>query len=181
MRPSARSEGGFTLVEVLVVVAILGVVAAALTESIIIGLKTTTSTVAQVSGSFDRQRVATAFVPDVQSAQSVTKAAADPYTCAGAGTHLVTLARTDRGVKKVASYFVETPTEGSMLKRRYCEAGAPVIEQVVADNLSPSGAPPTVVCDDGPDCAAPTRTVTLTVSDARGVEYKVSATPRSSP
>lgn len=169
-RPSPlRDETGFTLVELLVVIAILGIIAGALTESIIIGLRTTTRTESQLVGSIDRQRVAAAFVPDVQSAQRVEVGGT---RCGPTdGTEVVTLSRADRGgVDKRASYvLLETTGDGTKLLRRYCEEGRLSVEKVVADHLAGK---PQVDCATFPTC-------TYRAADDVGIAYEVSATRRA--
>lgn len=179
-----RDASGFTLVEMLLVVTILGIIGFALTESVIIGLRTTTATEAQVRGSLDRQRVATYFVPDVQSARRLQPGDSAPAPCQPAGaTPLLTLSGIDRGVRKTESYyFVEAPPEEAKLVRRTCEldllpvASPPLPERqgenVVADHLG--NPPPTMACEDT------MATCTLTVTDAKAVPFQLSASRRAS-
>lgn len=180
-----HDDSGFTLVELLLVIAILGIIGYALTESVIIGLRTTTATEAQVRGSLDRQRLATYFVPDVQSARKLQAGDPPPAPCQqSAGvTPLLTLSGIDRGVRKTESYyFVEAPPEEAKLVRRTCELDLlPVAspppperqgEKVVADHLG--NPPPTMACEDT------VATCTLRVTDAKAVPFQLSASRRAS-
>ena len=74
LRSRARltSQRGLTLVELLAAITILGVISFALTESIIVGLRTTDGTAANISGSIGTQSAASYFSGDAQSADEVS-------------------------------------------------------------------------------------------------------------
>lgn len=187
MTSSARrhDETGFTLVELLLVITILGIIGFALTESVIIGLRTTTSTEEQVRGSLDRQRLATYFVPDVQSAQKLATGDS-PLACRPNGASpLLTAFGIDRGVTKTASYYlVEAPPEAPKLLRRTCEldnlatppAAGRQTEQVVAEHLGSAA----VICHDtgDPPCTDNDVTWRLKITDARSVDFTLRASRR---
>lgn len=65
-----RDDTGFTLVELLAAVAILGVVVLPLTGGIILGLRTMNSTTSRYSASNDAQVLSRYLPPDVQSANT---------------------------------------------------------------------------------------------------------------
>ncbi|HUR18526.1 MAG TPA: prepilin-type N-terminal cleavage/methylation domain-containing protein [Acidimicrobiales bacterium] len=73
-------EDGFSLVELLAVISILGVISFALTEAVILGLKTTDGTAASSSRSVAVQTLSSYFTGDAQSADEVSTT--DP-SCAG--------------------------------------------------------------------------------------------------
>src|SRR5438876_1144159 len=67
-----RGEVGFTLIEVLLATAILSIVFVVLAEGLLVFLKTTDATNARHASAVDDSVVARYFVPDVQSAESVS-------------------------------------------------------------------------------------------------------------
>ena len=89
------SEGGFTLVELLIVMVILPLVVAAVAVAIITAEKNAGTTKARLNDSTNAQITAEYFGPDVQGAQFLTTknaagTATTPSVCgAGTGTTLV--------------------------------------------------------------------------------------------
>lgn len=67
-----RGDAGFTLVELLVVIAMLGIIGYPLTESLILGLRTTDATAASSSRSVAIQGLSSYFTGDAQSAETVS-------------------------------------------------------------------------------------------------------------
>ena len=148
----ARPEEGFTLTEVLVTVVITGIIAGAVTASIIIGLRTTDATVNRLSDSRDAQLAAAYFGTDVQGADKVLTSSA---TCSSEDSPVLdlvdeTVASGDR--RDVVSYVVRTRTEPAPrgevkeLRRVTCKVdGSTVVQEVndllLADDLDPSKPP----------------------------------------
>lgn len=174
-----HGEAGVTLVEVIVSVIILSIIGYALTESVILGLRTAARTQEQVAGSLDRQLVSTYFSADAQSADAVSTG---DNACATGS--IVTFSWED-GLDKVAAYVVDT--DERRLVRRYCEDGAFVVENKLATSLADE-APVTVDCryPEGdpaagqPGCAAPNPdTIVLTVKGRDDSQFTLSGARRS--
>ncbi|MGQ0742757.1 MAG: type II secretion system protein [Acidimicrobiales bacterium] len=122
-----RSQRGTTLVEILAATVIIGIIAYALTESLVSGLTNSGDSTERVGGSIDRQRVASAFVPDAQSAKAWDATATGVAGPCGADLNpdqmVMNLRWSDAATglsSRVATYFVE---DGELF-RRFCE-GAP--------------------------------------------------------
>jgi prepilin-type N-terminal cleavage/methylation domain-containing protein len=159
MRRIADDDGGFTLVELVITIFMLGVVVAPLTAIVILQLKNTDATAARLSESHDAQLVASYLAQDVQavgvrgaysstaeppfipSIETSAPAAAGTYPCGAAGTPdaVVRLAWDDytaapavsRAQKRVA-YVVE----GSELHRITCDgSGAVSADLTIAHDL----------------------------------------------
>lgn len=179
----ARDEVGFTLVELLIAVSILGVVISAVAAAMVVGLKTTDDTTTRLSESHDTQISTAYFGGDAQSADNVTGNVAD--SCAGAGsTALVRFnwsdpVNTTTNLAKTVVYVIVPNGSGRELHRRYCEGttGTVVSEVVVAHNLHPSTAP-TVTCL--PSCPGKPDSVTITVTEATAYTYTLTGTRRTS-
>lgn len=167
-----RDDEGFTLIEMLVTIVILGIISAAIVTAIIVGLRTTDDTGRRLSESHDAQLVQVYVPNDVQSATFVSSS---DTACTGTDP-VVMLRWTDGAVTKVASYVVESAAIDRKLVRTYCENGTQVRSFPVAHHLG--GADPVVTC--APACDATFRSLRLDVTEAGGYAYSVSATRRAS-
>ena len=189
----ARRDDGFTLIELVLSVAILGIVSAALLGVVFQYLKTTTDTSARLNESTDQQFVSTYWQNDVSSlgrrtfdvasasfstAQSVFVGSAGPGGCGSSvGSVAVAFAwnEFDVGVAAPADpwtsksqevAYVTVPNGSRFLLRRVrCSAGVTRPPTTVAHNLT---GVPTITCDT--TCGStslPNRvSMTFTVKDA---------------
>lgn len=73
-----RGQGGFTLVELLGSIVILGIIGYVLTEAFILGLVTTDATADRLTSSTGAQVLSTYYWRDVQSSRCVTEARGSP-------------------------------------------------------------------------------------------------------
>jgi prepilin-type N-terminal cleavage/methylation domain-containing protein len=150
-------EGGFTLVELLLVVALIAVVAVPLGSAIMIGQRTTSATTNRLASSHDAQLVSIYLPADIQSAGNtsgdvvVTPGNTD---CSGV-PNLIRLSWTvtetlNSPVTYQAAYAVTQVGSEWRLTRYYCTAGGGVISAVVvARNLSGAAQPAPTVSVDG--------------------------------
>jgi prepilin-type N-terminal cleavage/methylation domain-containing protein len=139
-----RRDSGFTLVELLVAIAILGIIVPTITTAIVLGLKVTSATTAQLAASHNRQLLAGFFTSDVQSAVTIAdETSADTTTCMSAGETLVgRLSWTDvnsagTSTARVVTYVTATVSGEKQLIRHAC-TGA-VMSSVVAVHADVSG------------------------------------------
>lgn len=187
-------DDGFTLVELVVTVAILGIVSAGLFGVVLQYLRTSSSTQARFSESTDQQFVSAYWQTDVSSVgrrtfnpgtsdplppqQSVFVGSAGPGGCGGSvGTIVVAFAWTEfafdasnpdnawNSTTHEVAYVTVTNGSRLALKRVRCRAGVADVPHVVAHSLT---TPPTVTCDTTCDGATPPNKVTMriTVKDA---------------
>src|SRR3954464_6554175 len=85
--PSHR-EAGFTLVELLIGIAIAGMLITVIGSAMVVGLKTTDATTQRLSESHDAQISSAYLANDVQSAASISLSPS-ATDCPGAGTRLM--------------------------------------------------------------------------------------------
>lgn len=150
-----RGEAGFTLVELIVAVAILGVITVALTGAVIVGLRTTDATAASSSRSIAVETLASFFTADAQSADEVSTTDPD---CAS-GPVFLHLTWTDSSVTRSVSYGLDPPIGPDQdLVRWSCFSSAPGdADRRILGHLSGDvdpATPPVFATCDGTACPA---------------------------
>jgi prepilin-type N-terminal cleavage/methylation domain-containing protein len=198
-----RGADGFTLVELLVAVLILGIISVPLGNVVVGYFRNTEATTARLIESHDAQISSAYWAEDVASIgtrsttapyplnQSVWTGASSLYPCATAGTPIVSLAWDDfasSGARTLIQvvYVVQTVSGHTELHRVRCQGSAAVVSDVtLAHDIDPS-TPPTVAClgTSGVNCAAvgpdvpKSVTLTLTIRSAKnlGAAYVVRLT-----
>jgi prepilin-type N-terminal cleavage/methylation domain-containing protein len=187
-----RSEAGFTLIEMLVAIVIMGVVSIPLGNAMISYLRNTATTGARIGESHDAQISSAYWAQDIASIgvrdgyDSIAKtfplqqSVNTSYPCVlptGSST-LVVLAwdQTDAAgaVSPVRVAYV-TRAGGTELYRQQCTGSTPDAGAVLAHELDPA-TPPVLVCDGsggstctGSDGAVPARiSLTLRIKDPSG-------------
>jgi prepilin-type N-terminal cleavage/methylation domain-containing protein len=166
-----RSEAGLTLTELLVAIAVLGIIILPLTNAIVVGLRTSDHTAAVLVTSADRQMLTNYLPPDALSATAATAngaAAGGCVTASGTRVVLLTWSEFSGSLTSYASDYRLVPVgTGNKLVRDRCVAGATAEEVTVAHDAAAA----TATISGG--------TVALTVTDSLGAQYTVSGTRRA--
>jgi len=177
-----RRDDGFTLVELLLAVGILGILLAAITSAMFVALRATASTTVRLAESNDGLFLATYFGDDVQGAKTVT--VGTTAKCGtSAGTAVVEFVGQDFADDTsyatrttVVTYVLRTVTVSGttsrQLRRLLCAAATdsptypltPTAEITVADRLSSTA--PAVTCGSA-GCAAFSE-VSMTMQEESG-------------
>lgn len=186
-QPGTRGDDGFTLVELLLAIIIIGVITVPLADVVIGYLHNTDATTARLLASHDVQITSAYWAQDVASigtrstddslSQSVIRGSdawTDPnrFLCGAGGTPIVRLAWDEFTWDPILTKFTKTlvqvayvrPTSTTEMHRLLCKGSATVASDVtLAHELSTT---PTVSCSNPTDCeAAPApKTVTLNLS-----------------
>lgn len=165
-----RSEAGFTLVEMLMAVAVLGIISLPLTNAVVVGLRTSDRTAKVLVASADRQMLANYLPPDALSATAATTAAAAGGCLAPAGTRVVLLTWSEftGTVTTYASDYRLVPVgTTTKLVRDRCVLGGAAEAVTVAHDATAAAA------------AIGTGGVAITVTDSLGAQYTVSGMRRA--
>jgi prepilin-type N-terminal cleavage/methylation domain-containing protein len=198
-----RGADGFTLVELLVAIVILGIISLPLGNVVIGYFRNTDATTARLLESHDAQISSAYWAQDVASIgtrsttapyplnQSVWTGTSSLWLCPAAGTRIATLAWDDftpAGTRTIIQvvYVVQTVSGQTELHRVSCQGSAAVVSDVaLAHDLDPSTLP-TVAClgTSGVNCAAAgpdvpkSVTLTLTIRNPKnlGAAYVVKLT-----
>lgn len=180
MTDDARPEGGYTLVEMLVAVAIAGVIAAVLGAAFIISTKTTVQASTRLRESHDAQLLTAYFRDDAASASYVSDSAV-PGSCAygdlSGATPVALFSWTEAGAARNALYL----RSSTDLVRRYCEAGVKKYDVTVARNLSTAATAATLTCPPLAGCVPSPAQMQLNITERSGYTYALQATPRTDP
>jgi prepilin-type N-terminal cleavage/methylation domain-containing protein len=168
-RATAGSEG-FTLVELLVALAILGIIMGAIGAMITTGFRTTETVSSELNGSRAPKVVSRYWTPDVEQAALVLPGAAG----CGSGTPVVTFASTafasnvgtpdrpaDPGATRTVTWSMQRTGARDQLVRFVCAPGAPVDRTVVVSDLQ------------SPDPRTPAGTVNVVTPVAPSREYAI--------
>ncbi len=183
----ARRADGFTLVELTVAVAILGILTSAVASALLVAMRATQEASDRLDGAMDVAALSTYFGADVHGA-NVIRAQGAP-TCGSTGDRLVVeLAGPDRqslGATTTTVVSYVAPGAGTAVLRRACSqpAAVPDDERVVATGLS-SSSEPVVSClglGGGPTACGGSSwaSVELTVTSALGDRTVVVGTRRT--
>lgn len=160
-RRGQAGQGGFTLVEVLVVTVILAIILPVMASAIVAALRASGGTIDRLGVSQDAKLVGVNLVPDIQSADSVATGAAGCASGVAGAAHVASFAWDEDGVAVAVTYQQEdTSVSGVVtarrLRRYVCrdtvlQASSVTVMQYVGDLA------PTVTCT--PSCGAKPRTV----------------------
>lgn len=146
---SPQDEAGFTLVELLIAVVVLGLIMVSLAAGFSVGLSTMNDTSNRLAGSSDAQHLVMQLPLDVAAA---TEAATGGFSCVVPAASVAVLELTDAttyhvvyGVRTVVTAATAGQETTYRLERYECSGGSVASTRVVARNLA------------GPTAAAPTR------------------------
>jgi prepilin-type N-terminal cleavage/methylation domain-containing protein len=184
-RPNERGESGFTLVELLIAVVILGIIAGVVTTTFVVLTRTSQQTQDRLNQSRGPKFASVYWMPDVASSDAVNPVG---VRCGTTGTPIVTFRwADDRAAQDQVATWATIPRSSSIdLVRMQCSAGSlgvPARTTVIAPDVAPAGIQ--VRCDAGTgltSCSSPMtpRRVVLDVTTLDGRSFTVDANRRVS-
>lgn len=180
-RRRRTDESGFTLIELIVAVAILGTITSTVAGALILGLRTTDDISSRMADSFGSQLLARYLVPDVQSASSHDVKASGSFTlitgCGDTSTDVLRLLAPAvsgaGGVTSGVRYELRSAATGHELVRHRCTlTPASSSSTVVAREVS------TATASVAASSAAGGTVIRLSITTVAGQTYVVTSQPR---
>jgi prepilin-type N-terminal cleavage/methylation domain-containing protein len=157
--PRPGGEQAFTLIELIIAIAITGVIVSAIAGALIVSLETTNVTQQRLAESHDVQITSAYLANDVQSAATVTPSSGG--TCSGATTKLITFAY----ASGKAVYSCGTASNGETQVTRTFGTDSVVLAHFAG------AARPTVICSPNAACNGTVDAVTMAFTEASGLNY----------
>ena len=167
---SARREDGFTLVELLIGVAIAGMLITVIGSAMVVGLKTTDATTQRLSESHDAQVTSAYLANDVQSATSVNVSNAGTL-CSVTGTPTDLVSFSYQG-GQTATYRCGTTGGQTQVTRSF--GGSTLVLAHFAGTARPS-----VTCTPSPCTSTPLDSVALSFAESSGYAYSLLGSRRA--
>jgi prepilin-type N-terminal cleavage/methylation domain-containing protein len=190
-RVGKRKDDGFTLIELIVVVAVMPLVVGAISVALIAVFKNETTVSGSLTASGDAQVVSANYVGDVQSAEWITTS--PTIMCGTSGSQVLTLSSDNVAaaaqITDLVSY-VKVNVGGSdssySLFRRVCQGNSPPVSSLVSHDI-PSGQTATILpnseqiaASSGWVAASGTSSVNLSITEPpTNYIYSLTAVPRT--
>jgi hypothetical protein len=190
---SMYSEDGFTLIELIIVVAVVPMIIGAISLALISVLSLQAGVSNRISDSADAQVVSANFQKDVESAEMITTQPSSTPQC-GTGTQLLGLEWNQQGTvyENIVSYVKVDNGSTSSLVRQYCTNGSttPTSTSTVSSDIpqSQTQSAPVVITPANINASAGaewTSTVGITgvtfatTAPASGYSYTLTAVPEA--
>lgn len=192
IRATLRDDGGFTLVELLIAIAILAIIMVPLATGVMSILHNSTGTVETLNESHDAQITAAYFPIDAESADvsgTAVSGSNNDSRCDKSGTTPVvrfawTEYSTAGGVAayKVVVYSTESSGSAFLLRRQVCQgttygglSSTPVSNLIVSHNLQSTSS----WSITNSSCTEGFKTLSMTVTETSTYSFKVSGTRRT--
>ena len=178
-----RQEQGFTLVEVLLAVTMMGVIMGAVVSSLFFMLQARKSAASQLDTSHDRQQVASYFTADVEGAAGTSAASTGSATVCGTTVSAVLVLRgTDYNAGSINPISTQVAyvwqAASGQLQRIYCRGSSSSTTQAVARYVT---AAPTVSgsCTSTTSVTATSPNIALRIPETGGPNVVLCAHRRS--
>jgi prepilin-type N-terminal cleavage/methylation domain-containing protein len=177
-----HGEAGFTLAELLVVIALLGVISGVLAMAFVVSGRSASDTSQRLKESHDAQIASAYLATDVQSATSLTSSTCPTTSSLSGSVNLINFSYD--GQNSIASWYYGSTGREQQVVRAFCAPGGGVVSDAPIVHFA--GAAPAVTCIDPSSCGAGSKpnkvklsfTEHNTVSNANDYTFAVSGTRR---